>query len=164
MSRTGRTLIGIGVAGTLLGIVLTQATHRPASVLTTADPPPAVDTYSPPADPSPSPTDAVLSAADAAKQNDKGWVLETYRLHRDAAGSPQMTARIKNANDVESTAAFTATLLLNDETPLITWHGSAFKVPALTTVTVEMVTTDPVPPTGPGQVHLQFQVDSSVAD
>lgn len=99
-----------------------------------------------------------LSAEDAAKQNDKGWVLESFAAQ--GSGGTAMTARIKNANAGTCTAFFTMTLMQGG-TVLATWHGSADSVGSGQTVSVTLLSADTLHQ-GVKADAFQFQTDTSI--
>lgn len=159
-SRTWRHWLGLAVV-LVVGLVVwatvtdkQQPTQPLSSSLVTAEPSPPDEVQESSAAP------PALSADDAGKQNDKGWVLENYSAHPSYAGDLTMIARIKNANRGTSSGFFTMSLL-NGAAVVATWHGVANGVTTGTTVTVTMLTQDSVPK-GVKASEMQFQTDTSL--
>lgn len=104
-----------------------------SSILVAATPPDASPVEAPAA--------PELSAEDAAKENDKGWVLESTSYKTDLGDTLGVVMRVKNANADTATGVFTMTIL-DGGSVLATYQGSAQAVPAGQTVTVDTFSTN----------------------
>lgn len=114
-----------------------------------------------PAEP-PVATEMPLSAADDAKQHDKGWVLESYAPRADGYGGVTTIARVKNVHLTAQAGVFTLTLL-RGETVVASFQGSARGVSPGQVVTVEMVTDSTAAEILAGGTHadVEFQTDTT---
>lgn len=108
-----------------------------------------------PDDPSPAVPD--IPAADASKQNDKGWVLQSFKASIDVNNQLEATARITNDNEDTSSAVFTITMSSGGQI-IGTLHGSAQSARPGQTMTVGFYSTDPPPS---GSFTYEFQTDMS---
>lgn len=155
-------LVLAGAVVTVAGVLIMQAPSSTpnASPVVVSDAP--VDTL--PADPPPVPTEAPLSAADDAKQHDKGWVLESYTPHADDFGGVSTIARVKNVHLTPQTGVFTITLL-RGEVLVASFRGSASSVAPGQVVTVEMVTDATAKDVVAGSPKtVEFQTDTTYDD
>lgn len=98
-----------------------------------------------------------LSAEDAGKQNDKGWVLQSFKAKIDEYDDLTAVTRVTNRNPTTSTAFFTITL--NRSGAIIaTLHGVVNSVAPGQTVTVDFTSTDHIDTKA---FTYQFQADTS---
>jgi hypothetical protein len=95
----------------------------------------------------------------AGKAQDEGFVVQSLRVRSDGLGNIAGTTRITNTNDRTLTITFTITFLKSNGSVVGRATGSANEVMAGSTVTVSLVSQDPISAL-PSPFRYRFRVDS----
>jgi hypothetical protein len=156
-----RAALGIGAAAVVFGVVQSNAS-KPLDTTGIHDP--LTDSVTAPSYPSAGITEdsspvPVIPAADGSKQNDKGWVLQSFKPQIGDFDQFEGIARITNYNSETSNAVFTFTISQGGGI-VATMKGSVSEVASGQTVTVDLYSEDHM---NTKTFTYEFQTDISYA-